>query len=381
MTVTTIVCAPDSFKESMTALEAAEAMATGIRRAAPDVRCVTVPMADGGEGTARSVTDALGGRMVELAAHDALGRPRTVSYGFVDRSGLAIIESAEAIGLAQLAPAERDPLVASSFGAGEMLRHSLDLGARKVVLGLGGSATNDGGAGLLTALGARFLDSSGELLPPGGGGLARLFRIDLTGLDPRLADLDIELACDVDNPLLGPSGASAVFGPQKGATPDQVAFLDEALRRWADLMEEATGVTFRDRPGAGAAGGLGTGLMAVAHPLIRPGVDIVIDAVGLPGLVAGADYVFTGEGSIDAQTLRGKTLMGVRRVAADAGVPVVMFGGRVSDQARPLLDLGVRALVPIVQGVSTLEDALAEGAVNLAAAAETATRLLVGSGD
>ena len=371
-----VICAPDSFKESMSASAAARAMAAGVHRVCPDADCGLVPMADGGEGTTGCVVDALGGRLVHMSAQDALGRPRDVEIGYVPAERLAVVEMAQAAGLEHISPCERDVMGATSYGVGQMIRRALDLGATRIVLGLGGSACNDGGAGMLTALGGRLTGADGRPLPPGGGPLAGLDGVDLSGLDPRLGDAQFELACDVDNPLLGPRGASAVFGPQKGATPDQAARLDDALARFADRLEAVAGRRVRDLPGTGAAGGLALPLLAVTRAAVRPGVEIIADAVGLATQVAPADWVFTGEGSIDGQTLRGKTPVGVLNVARAAGVPVVMFGGRITDDARPLLGQGVVALVPIVRRPCTLEDALRDGPANLADAAEVVTRLL-----
>jgi len=372
-----IVCAPDSFKESMTALQAAQALAEGVHRVVPDARCDLVPMADGGEGTVQALIDGLGGQLIQASCHDALGHPVTAAYGLVAATGLAVIEMAAASGLGMIAPADRDVMRSTSLGVGELIADALDRGARRFIVGIGGSATNDAGAGLFQALGVRFLDADGADLPPGGAGLAGLARVDVSGLDPRLDACRFDIACDVDNPLLGPRGASAIFGPQKGASPAQVAQLDAALSRWADVVEPAVGRTVRDLPGAGAAGGLGAGLDAfLPHVRLRRGVEIVVDAVDLADHVRGADWVFTGEGSIDGQTLHGKTPMGVLDCARAAAVPVVMFGGHISPDARPLLDQGVTALVPVVGSVQTLDEALARGPRNLADAAELAMRLL-----
>ena len=373
-----IVCAPDSFKHSMSALTAALAMAAGVRRVQPNARCDIMPMADGGEGTTQAIVDAVGGQLVRVDVRDALGRPQRARYGIVPTK-LAVIEVAQAAGLELIAPDERDPLAASTYGVGQMIRDALNRGARRLIVGLGGSATNDGGAGLLAALGARLLGIDGRPLPPGGGPLLDLMDIDLTGLDARLASRQIDLACDVDNPLLGPQGASAVFGPQKGASPAQVELLDRALTRFADVLEAAAGRRVRDLPGAGAAGGLGVPLLALTDARIRPGVEIVAEAVGLAARVAGADYVFTGEGSLDAQTLRGKTPLGVLRVAEAAGVPVVMFGGRVDDVARRALRGRVIALMPVTPPGVDLDDALRRAPEFLADAAELAASMLVGT--
>jgi glycerate kinase len=369
-----VVCAPDSFKESLTALEAARAMAAGVRRADPAAEVDIVPMADGGEGTVRAVADALGGALVTATVDDALGRPRPATYALA--GDLAVIELAEAAGLAHLAAAERDTRRTSTGGVGQLIRHALDRGARRVLLGLGGSATTDAGAGLAHALGVRFLDADGRELPPGGAALARLARVDVTGLDPRVAATAFQVACDVTNPLLGPRGAAAVFGPQKGADATAVADLDAALTRWADVVEAAVGRSVRDVPGAGAAGGTGAGLLAFTPAVLARGVELVAAAVGLAGRIRGADWVFTGEGSIDAQTLSGKTPWGVAAVAHAEGVPSVWFGGRVTLDVTDVAGLGVRAVVPIVGADVALERALADGARNLSAAAERACRRL-----
>lgn len=374
-----VVCAPDSFKESMTAAEAAAAMVAGVRRAAPVAECVAVPMADGGEGTTQTLVDALDGHLVTANCVDALGRAQQAQYGLIPSRGLAVIEVASAVGLGQIAPGDRDARTATSAGVGQLVRHALDAGARHFLIGLGGSATNDAGAGMLGELGIRFLDADGRELPPGGAALAHLERVELDGLDPRLADCTVELACDVDNPLLGPAGASQVFGPQKGADPAAVAELDAALARWAEVVEAALDRRVRDLPGAGAAGGLGAAFLAFTRARPSRGVELVAQAVDLAGKLAGADWVFAGEGRIDAQTRHGKTPWGVAMAARAAGVPVVLFAGQVDPSAAELLD-EVTALVPIARGPMPLAEALATGADDLAAAAETVTRLLLAGG-
>lgn len=371
-----IVCAPDSFKESMTAVEAAAAMSRGIRGVLPTAEVTLLPMADGGEGTCRTMVAALGGELRVAPVHDALGRPITAEFGLVPQQGLAIVEVAAACGLEQLSPAERDPLTTSTAGVGELLLAALDAGARRLVVGLGGSATNDAGTGMLTALGARFTDAAGSVLHPGGGSLADLAAVDLSGLDPRLAGCRIEVACDVDSPLLGPRGASAVFGPQKGAGPADVLALDAALTRWADVVEPATGVAVRDHAGVGAAGGLGAAFLAATPATLVPGVDLVLSCVDFARRVRGADFVFTGEGSVDAQSRSGKVPWGVALAAAALGVPTVVFAGRVDATLAADSDSPALAYVPIVRGVSDLATALAEGPANLEAAAAMAVRLL-----
>ncbi|HEY0189292.1 MAG TPA: glycerate kinase [Cellulomonas sp.] len=369
-----LVIAPDSFKESMTAAEAAAAIRRGVHRVLPDADCVEVPMADGGEGTTDALVAALGGRPVAVGTVDALGRPRIGRIGLLP-DGVAVLEVAEAVGIALIDVTRRDVRSSTSRGVADLVRGALDLGVTRLVVGLGGSATNDGGAGLLVGLGARLLDRDGAEVPPLPWRLAEVAAVDLTGLDPRLAATRIDLACDVTSPLLGPTGASAVFGPQKGVAPEQVPVLDDALRRFADAVEAATGAPVRDVPGAGAAGGLGFALLGLgARP--RPGAALVADAAGLAGHLRGADLVLTGEGAIDAQTAAGKTPAGVADVAARAGVPVIAFAGRVDPGADALIGHGFAAIVPILHAGSTLADALARGPENLERAAATVIRLL-----
>ncbi|MFH5823587.1 glycerate kinase [Georgenia sp. AZ-5] len=371
-----IVLAPDSFKESMTAHQAVEAMERGVRAVVPDAHCVGVPMADGGEGTTAALVAATGGELVAADVHDPLGRPVRARYGFVPAQALAIVEVAAAVGIDLVAPADRDPLRASSAGLGELVRDALDRGARRLVVGLGGSVTNDGGAGMMQALGASLRDAGGAELPPGAGPLARLATLDLSGLDPRVRELTVEIASDVTNPLLGPQGASAVFGPQKGATPDAVPLLDGALGVWAAAIARATGRDVAARPGAGAAGGLGAAFLAFFESTMARGVDVVMRAARLEDRMTGADLVLTGEGCVDAQTVRGKTPFGVAQAASRHGVPVIAFAGRIGEGAEVLYDYGFAALVPIVRSVTDLPTALADGPANLQAAVETVFRVL-----
>ncbi len=369
-----VVCAPDSFKESMSAPEAAAAMARGVRRVLPDADCLEIPMADGGEGTAETLTGALGGRLLTVPARDALGRPGKGAIGVVG-DDTAVLDIASAVGLMGILAAERDPLASSSLGVADLVRAALDEGARHLVIGLGGSATNDGGAGLLVGLGAVLRDAHGEVVPPVPRKLDRVATVDLSGLDPRLGKTAIDVACDVTNPLLGPTGASAVFGPQKGATPRQVRELDTALAAWAAALEPAVGFRVRSLPGAGAAGGLGAGLLALGATL-RRGVDVVIETVGLDSVVVRSDLVLTGEGSIDAQTRSGKTPAGVAMVARRHGVPVVALAGRVPQEADDLSGSEFTAIVPILHEVVPLETAVKEGASNLERATATVMRLV-----
>ena len=366
-----IVCAPDSFKESMSAAQAAAALAEGVRRVAPDAECAEIPMADGGEGFTESLADALGLSDVEAPVLDAYGHPALARFALAD--GLAVMECAQAIGLGMVPPERRRIREASTFGVGQMILAALDGGAREFLFGIGGSATNDGGAGMLRALGVRFLDAEGRELDGSPASLARLDSIDASGLDPRAAAATFKIACDVDNPLLGPRGSSAVYGPQKGASPEDVAFLDGTLERLARTAGHLD--SFAAAPGAGAAGGLGYAFSAFLGGELQSGADLVVEAVGLAEAVKGADFVFTGEGAMDRQTLMGKTLSGVARAAA--GVPIVAFAGRLGEGVEELYSHGFVGLVPIVAGVTTLEEALAGGREALADAAERTVRLLL----
>ena len=369
------VLAPDSFKESMTAAEAVAAMERGIRSVFPDAVCIAAPMADGGEGTAAALVAALGGTLVTAEVQDALGRTVRASYGYVAAEELAIIEIAAAAGIDLVAVPDRDPRVASSFGVGQLIGDALGRGARRFIVGLGGSVTNDGGAGMLQALGARLLDLNGNELACGGAALSRLARIDLAGLDPRLAGATFRVASDVTNPLLGPDGASRVFGPQKGADEETAAELDAALGVYAAVVRAITGREVATRTGAGAAGGLGAAFLAFFDSTLQRGVDVVMAAAHLSEKMVGADVVFTGEGSIDLQTLSGKTPLGVAETAAVHGVPVIAFAGRIGTGAEALYERGFTALVPILSGVCSLAEALATGPANLERAVAMTCRM------
>jgi glycerate kinase len=370
-----VVLAPDSFKESMSASAAAAAMARGVRRVLPDAECVEVPMADGGEGTTDALVAALGGDLRRVAVRNALGRTVEATYGWTP-DGLAVIEVAAAVGLGLIGPSQRDILRSTSSGVADLLTDALDAGATRFILGLGGSATNDGGAGLLTGLGAVLLDDAGEPVPPAPAELGRVARVDLSSLDPRVSRVTIELACDVTNPLLGEHGASAVFGPQKGATPEQVPVLDAALARLADALALACGHDVRELPGAGAAGGLGAAFLSLGARM-RRGVEVVVEASGLEQHIRGADLVITAEGSMDFQTLSGKTPAGVAEAAARHGVPTIGLAGRLGQGAEDLIDHGFAAVVPIVRGPVDLPTALRTGPENLELATATVLRLVV----
>ena len=377
-----VVFAPDSFKGSLSSLEVAEALGRGWARARPGDRLRLSPLADGGEGTLVAIHAAGGWEWREAPAHDPLGRPRTARWLVAadGRGARAVVELAEASGLSRLTTAERDAGRASTRGTGEVLRAVLDAGVRHVVLGVGGSATTDGGSGILAALGARFLDAAGRELPDGGAALAALARIELSGLDPRLAELELRIACDVTNPLLGPAGAAATYGPQKGASPGDVATLDAALGRYADVLEATTGRHERDTRGAGAAGGTTFGLLCLRDRLraleLVAGVELVMDETDLDGRLRSADLVVTGEGRIDAQTAFGKTALGVARRAAAAGLACVAVGGGVEPEGIAALAEFGAVVVPVAERPGTVEQAMAAGATPVERAAERIARLL-----
>ncbi len=362
----------------MSATEAVAAMRAGVLEVIPDAECVGVPMADGGEGTVDAVVDALHGQHVEAEVFDPLGRPINARYGYIPLRQLAVIEMAAASGLELIPPDQRDVLRASTFGVGQLIRSALDRGAEELLIGLGGSATNDGGAGMLTALGASFVGADGTPLAPGGAALRHLDRIDVSGLDPRLEHIRIHVASDVTAPLLGSTGASAVFGPQKGATPADVEILESALTQLATVTSTTLGKTSPQRRGAGAAGGLGFALVEFLGAESKPGVDEVAETVGLERALRGAAWVFTGEGSVDAQTVMGKTPFGVAQTAGRTGARVVIFAGRVAPDASVLLEHGVERLVAITAEGTPIEQALREGAQSLTRATADFCRHIIG---
>jgi glycerate 2-kinase len=332
-----VVVAPDKFEGSLSAGQAASAIQAGLRRARPDVEVVRLPIGDGGAGTLDALI-ASGFERVPVPAGGPTGEP--VEAAIAVQGQRAFVEMAEASGLQRLPGGRPAPLEASTSGTGELVRAALDRGARQLVLGIGGSASTDGGAGMAAALGVRFLDQGGAELPPGGAALLRLARVDLTGLDPRLRQVEVTVASDVDNPLVGPEGAAHVYGPQKGAGPDDVLLLDSALRRYARVLADDLGLELAATPGAGAAGGLGAGAIAFLGARIRPGIELVLELIGFQDAVAEADLVVTGEGKLDAQTLRGKAPVGVARAANAHGVPVVALAGAVEVADRELRAAG-----------------------------------------
>ena len=375
-----IVIAPDSYKESLSALQVAQAVEAGFREVFPEAEYVLVPVADGGEGTVEAMVAATEGQLCSAAVTAPLGDTVQARYGLTGDGMTAVIEMAAASGLTLVPPADRNPLVTSSRGTGELIRAALDAGARRFILGIGGSATNDGGAGMVQALGARLLDAQGREIGPGGGALAALDRIDVSALDPRLAASHIEVACDVDNPLTGVRGASAVFGPQKGATPGMVAVLDENLARFARIVERDLCVTVDPVPGAGAAGGMGAAMLAFFGATLRPGIEIVTAAVGLDAHVRDADLVITGEGRIDFQTVHGKTPIGVARVAKRHGRPVIGIAGSLGSGVDAEYAHGIDAVFSVLARPCTLDEALYDAAENLRVAARNlAASLRIGA--
>jgi len=371
-----VVVAPDSFKGSLSALRVAEAMERGIRTVFPEAEVLKVPIADGGEGTVEALVAATGGRVEHATVRGPLGEPVRALWGVLGDGETAVVEMAAVSGLPLVPEARRDPRATTTFGTGELMRAALDAGLSKLVIGIGGSATNDGGAGMARAFGIRFLDASGRELPDGGAALSRLDRIDLSGLDPRLARAEILVACDVDNPLTGARGASAVYGPQKGATPEMVRELDAALAWFAAVARASTGRDVAEVPGAGAAGGLGAGLLFFTPARLRPGVAIVLEAIGFDEMVKDAHLVVTGEGRTDFQSAMGKAPAGVAAVARRHGVPVVCLAGGLGQGADDLMSQGVDALASIVPQPMTLEECMARGAELVEAGTARACRLM-----
>ncbi|WP_017891866.1 glycerate kinase [Serratia sp. S4] len=364
-TLKKVVIAPDSFKESLSAMAVAEAIERGFRQIYPQVQYVKLPMADGGEGTVDSMVAATGGEIVRVEVTGPLGQPVSAFYGLLGEGETAVIEMAAASGLHLAPKGQRDPRITTSYGTGELILAALERGVKTIILGIGGSATNDGGAGMMQALGARLLDDQQQPLPPGGAALARLAQIDLSAVDPRLQLVSVTAACDVDNPLCGPHGASAVFGPQKGATPEMVTQLDAALSHFGSLLQQATGREVLNAPGAGAAGGMGAALLGMLNARLRPGIEIVIETLRLEEALRDADLVITGEGRLDSQSIHGKTPIGVARVAKRHGLPVIGIAGSLSKDYQVVHQHGIDAAFSVLDRVVTLEEALTDAADNL----------------
>lgn len=371
-----ILIAPDSFKDSLSALKVASALGRGIQKILPDARCTLVPMADGGEGTVESVIDATGGKRIEVRVMDPLMREITASYGITGDGESAVIEMAAASGIELLEKSERDPWITSTFGTGQMILDALNRSCGMIMIGIGGSATNDGGAGMAQALGVKFSGVTGDLSVRGGGALDKVDQIHMEGLDPRIADTQVIVACDVTNPLTGPLGASAVYGPQKGAGEEMVMQLDRNMSHFAATIEDQLGKKVSEVPGAGAAGGLGAGLMAFLDARLVQGFDMVAGVVGLDEKIMGADLVITGEGKMDAQTRFGKTPYGVAQMAKRMGKPVIGVAGILETDATVLYELGFDLLMSIQEKPCDLEYSLKNSERLLERTGERMARLI-----
>ncbi len=374
-----IVIAPDSFKGNLTSLQVASCLEKGIKRVLPKIKCVKIPMADGGEGTVQSMVDAAKGKFVKKRVKGPAGKIVTAKYGWLAKDKIAVIEMAEASGLPLVKGREKNPLKTTSYGTGQLILDAIDKGAKKIIIGIGGSATNDGGVGMAQALGVRFLNASGkEIKELGSGGMiAKVARIDTQAIDSRVSKTNIVVACDVENPLFGKKGASHVFGPQKGATPKMVQQLDENLKNLSKLMKRDLKKDVGRMPGAGAAGGLGAGLVAFAGAKLQSGVDIVVQATNLAKYIKGADLVLTGEGRVDFQTAFGKTPSGVAKAAKKHNVPVIAIGGALSDDARQVFDHGIDCIESAAAKDMSLETAIQNSKQDLANAAERVIRMIL----
>ncbi|HCD1278757.1 TPA: glycerate kinase [Citrobacter amalonaticus] len=360
-----IVIAPDSFKESLSAMQVATAIEQGFREIYPDAQYVKLPMADGGEGTVESMVEATEGHYHFIDVTGPLGTPVQARWGMLGDGKAAVIEMAAASGLHHVPPEHRNPLLTTSYGTGELILAALDRGVEHIILGIGGSATNDGGAGMLQALGIDLLDENGDALPEGGGALSKLATIDTSHADPRLKTVSITVACDVNNPLCGPTGASAIFGPQKGATEAMVAALDGALAVYGKRLQEFTGRDVMNAPGAGAAGGMGAALLGLLGADLKPGVEIVINALQLERLVADASLVITGEGRLDSQSICGKTPIGVARCAKRYQKPVIALAGGLTLDHQIVHEHGLDAVFSVLTRIATLPEALEDAEYNL----------------
>jgi glycerate 2-kinase len=370
-----ILIAPQSLKGSLTAAEAGRAIAQGVRAVYPTAEIEIVPVADGGEGTVQALVDATGGKFVQKTVTGPLGEPVPAFFGLMGDGHTAALEMAAAAGLPLVPPERRDPRITTTYGVSELILAALDYGCRHFIIGIGGSATNDGGAGMAQALGAALLTNEGTEIARGGAALATLAHISTAKMDARLQECTVEVACDVTNPLCGPTGASAVYGPQKGATPEMVVELDKALAHYAQIIERDLGVSVRDMPGAGAAGGLGAGLIAFLHATLRPGAQIVLEAVHLEERICIADLVITAEGQIDSQTAYGKSVGAVASLAKRYGLPVMALAGSLGDNYQTVYELGVDAVTVLPSGPMSLTYAMEHAAQLISDAAERAIRM------
>jgi len=372
-----IVIAPQDFKGSISAQKVAEAIASGISRVLPDAETVMVPLSDGGDGIVDALVYSTGGKTMTTKATGPLGKKVMAKWGILGDGVTGVVEMSKASGITLVPRGKLNPLMATTYGTGELIRAALDVGCHKLIIGIGGSATNDGGAGMAQALGVKFLDNKGQELPWGGAALANLSRVDISRLEPRLAGCQVIAACDVTNPLCGEQGASMVYGPQKGATEEMCRELDAALSHYAEVIKRDLGVDVKDMPGTGAAGGLGAGLVAFLGAQLRSGTEIVSEAAGLDNYLRGASLVFTGEGRIDSQTLFGKTISGVARNAKKFKIPVVAIVGEVAGDSREFSNHGIDAVLSITPGPISLREAMVKAEMLIADAAERALRLIL----
>ena len=376
-----VVIAIDSFKGSMSSMEAGNAAKEGVLRAMPQAEVVVKPLADGGEGTTDALIEGMGGERVDIRVKGPYGEPVDAHYGYIREKGLAVMEMAQASGIT--ISERKDPMAATTYGVGEMILHALDLGCRSFIIGIGGSATNDGGVGMLKALGCGFLDKEGNDCGEGGAALSRISSIDIDGLDKRIAEADIRVACDVENPLCGTNGATYIYGPQKGVTEDMKKPLDEAMSNYADVCAEKLGKDMRDVSGAGAAGGLGFAFISFLGSKLVPGIELIMEATGLETEMKGGDIAITGEGRLDLQTAMGKAPVGVAKLAKKYGLMTMAFAGSVTKEAVKCNEAGIDAFFPIVRGISTLSEAMdnANARANMADTVEQAARLIAAAID
>lgn len=371
-----IVIAPDSFKESMTAMEAASAIEEGFKTVFPEYEYIKIPMADGGEGTVQSLIDATGGEMITLTVTGPLSTPVRAFYGLSGDGKLAVIEMAASSGIEKVSPEKRNPFLTTTYGFGELIRDALDRDVEEILLGIGGSATNDGGAGMIMSLGGLLLDKNGLPIPPNGKGLANLHTIDLSKLHPRIKDVKVKVACDVDNPLTGPNGASHIYGPQKGASPEQVLVLDRNLAHFASVIKKDLQKDVENLPGAGAAGGLGAGLVAFLDGKLQRGGNLIADILKLEKEISTADLVITGEGGINHQTIFGKTPVAVSQIAKKYNVPTIAIAGCINKGHEEIYEEGITAAFSIIPEFTSLEEALRMGPVNLRNTAENIAKVM-----
>ncbi|GLV59648.1 glycerate kinase [Dictyobacter sp. S3.2.2.5] len=372
-----VLIAPQSLKGSLTAAETGAAIAKGVREVFPEAELTIIPIADGGEGTVQALIDATHGQMHTRTVTGPLGEPVEAFYGVTGDGQTAVIEMAASSGLPLVAPERRNPLIATTYGVGELIKAALDQGSRHFILGIGGSATNDGGAGMAQALGARLLDASGDNLPPGGAALASLEQIDISQLDPRIKECSFDIACDVTNPLCGPTGASAIYGPQKGATPEMIKELDAALHHYAHIIQRDLKKEVRETPGAGAAGGLGAGMLAFLHASLRPGAQIMLEVLRIDEYMKNADMVITAEGQLDEQTAYGKSVGAVAGLAKTHQLPVLAVAGGLGENYTRIYDLGIDAITVLPSGPMPLVYAMKHASLLTSQATERAMKLFL----